>query len=76
MAVENPATAPGPESLTRREREVLAALATGRTTKLIAYELGLSDSTVRVLTRRGMKKLNVTNRREAIALVRAHARAT
>jgi DNA-binding NarL/FixJ family response regulator len=43
--------APAAESLTTREREVLAAAA-GHTSKAIAFDLGLSDSTVRVLMSR------------------------
>jgi DNA-binding CsgD family transcriptional regulator len=74
IAVENEPRARGPEVLTPRERHVLAAAALGRTNKLIAYELGLSDSTVRVLLARAARKLDVATRRELIALYRAHAR--
>jgi DNA-binding CsgD family transcriptional regulator len=73
LAVRNAPVAPGPESLTERERQVLAATALGRSTKLTAYELGLSASTVRVLLMRAAKKLGVETRRELVALYRAHA---
>jgi DNA-binding CsgD family transcriptional regulator len=74
VAVENPPVAPGPEILARRERQVLAAAALGRSNKLVAYELGLSDSTVRVLLARAAKKLAVDTRAELIALYLAHTR--
>jgi DNA-binding NarL/FixJ family response regulator len=48
--------------LTRREREVLAQLRHGKPNKLIAYELKISESTVKVHIRNIMKKLRVTNR--------------
>jgi DNA-binding NarL/FixJ family response regulator len=43
--------------LSLRERQVMAYLALGRSTKLIAYDLGISDSTVRVLATRARRKL-------------------
>lgn len=75
IAVENSPLDLGPEVLTARERQVVAAIAGGRTTKLIAYELGLSDSTVRVLLTRAMRKLRVRTRGELVALFIAHRRA-
>jgi DNA-binding CsgD family transcriptional regulator len=72
VAMENRAAIPGPEVLSARERQVVALYALGQTNKLIAYELGLSDSTVRVLLSRAAKKLGVCNRRELVALYRAH----
>jgi DNA-binding NarL/FixJ family response regulator len=53
------------EVLTRREREVLACVQRGRANKLIAYELGMSEHTVKVHVRRIMRKLQATNRTEA-----------
>jgi len=55
------------QALTGREREVLAFAAAGNTTKLIAFELGIADATVRVLLKRAAKKLGARNRRDAIA---------
>jgi len=43
--------------LTPREREIVDAVRGGRTHKEIAYDLGISDATVRVLYARAMKKL-------------------
>jgi DNA-binding CsgD family transcriptional regulator len=58
--------AAGLASLSDRERQVLALAATQRTNKLIAYELGLSDSTVRVLLTRACRKLGSRTREDAI----------
>jgi len=74
VAVENAPAAAGPEVLTPRERQVVAAAAAGRTNKLIAYELGLSDSTVRVLLTRASRKLATRSRQELVACYRAHER--
>jgi DNA-binding CsgD family transcriptional regulator len=75
VAVENEPQPPGPEVLSQRERQVVAAAALGHTNKVIAYQLGLKDSTVRVLLTRAIRKLDVTNRDELVALHRAHVRA-
>jgi DNA-binding CsgD family transcriptional regulator len=74
VAHDNAGVAPHPEVLAPRERQVVAAAAGGRTNKLIAYELGLGDSTVRVLLARAAKKLQVTSRKELVALYLAHSR--
>jgi DNA-binding CsgD family transcriptional regulator len=76
VAVENAPAVAGPDVLSTREQQVLSAAAAGRSNKLIAYELGLSDSTVRVLLARAAKKLRVRTRAELIALFRAHRRAS
>jgi DNA-binding NarL/FixJ family response regulator len=63
------ATEDGAESasaLSEREREVLAMAAMGHHNKLIAYELGLAHSTVRVLLHRAAAKLGAACRRDAI----------
>jgi DNA-binding CsgD family transcriptional regulator len=75
VAVENVRVAPTPAVLSARERQVVAAAVTGRTNKLIAYELGLSDSTVRVLLGRAKRKLELRTRRELVALYAAHTNA-
>jgi DNA-binding NarL/FixJ family response regulator len=48
--------------LTARERDVLRSLRSGHQNKIIAYELGISESTVKVHLRNIMKKLNASNR--------------
>ena len=64
VARENPPGAPGPEALSPRERQVLAFAKLGHHNKLIAYDLGIADSTVRVLLARASAKLGVHSRRE------------
>jgi DNA-binding NarL/FixJ family response regulator len=59
---------------TRNELAVLDRLKVGKANKIIAYELGLSESTVKVHVGRIMKKLNVTNRTQIV--YRAHALTT
>jgi DNA-binding CsgD family transcriptional regulator len=66
VARENPPGAPGPEALSARERQVLAYAKLGHHNKLIAYELGIADSTVRVLLARAAAKLGVRTRRELL----------
>jgi DNA-binding CsgD family transcriptional regulator len=48
--------------LSARERQVVSYVAFGHTNKLIAYELGISHSTVRVLLARAAAKLGVPSR--------------
>lgn len=50
---------------TPRQLEVLKLLRQGRPNKIIAYELKMQESTVKVHVRDIMKKMNVTNRTEA-----------
>ena len=51
---------------TCNELAVLDRLKVGKANKIIAYELGLSESTVKVHIGRIMKKLNVTNRTQIV----------
>ncbi|CAN5732338.1 hypothetical protein BH11MYX4_BH11MYX4_01600 [soil metagenome] len=60
--------------LSPRERTVLAAAAAGHHDKLIAHDLGLADSTVRVLLFRARRKLGAASRAEAITCFRATTR--
>ncbi len=53
---------------TSRERSVIRAIQQGKPNKIIAYELNLCVSTVKVHVRRVMKKLNVHNRTELAVL--------
>ena len=49
---------------TQREADVIDALTQGKPNKIIAYELNLQESTVKVHIRKIMKKLNAKNRTE------------
>jgi DNA-binding CsgD family transcriptional regulator len=69
VARENEAEVSGLATLSARERQVAAFLALGRTTKEIAYSLGISDSTTRVLLSRATTKLRVRSRQELVDLV-------
>jgi len=60
---ENPLT-----TLTRRELEVLSDLASGRTNKQIARDLGVSLNTVKFHVRNLFQKLGVNSRGQAIAM--------
>ncbi len=68
VAVENgPPTRPPRKDLSEREHQVMTQAHLGHTDKVIAYELGLSCSTVRVLLHRATRKLGASTRREALA---------
>jgi two-component system response regulator FixJ len=56
-------------ALSRREREVLLALARGDAQKTIAYDLGISARTVEIHRARMLRRLGVRNLAEAIRLV-------
>jgi DNA-binding CsgD family transcriptional regulator len=67
VARENQAPVDGLGSLTDRERQVVAYLAIGQSTKETAYALGISDVTVRILIRRASAKLGVHSRKALLA---------
>jgi DNA-binding CsgD family transcriptional regulator len=71
VARQNIPRARGPKELTEREREVVAFAAMGHHNKLIAYNLGISHSTVRVLMARAAGKLGAHSRDELIRRGRA-----
>jgi len=75
VARENAPKPLGPPRLSQREQQVVALAALGRSNKLIAYELGLAFSTVRVLMARASVKLGTTKRSELIERHNAVARA-
>jgi DNA-binding NarL/FixJ family response regulator len=54
-----------PERLTRREREVLELIARGRSNKRIAFELGISEKTVKTHVGHLFAKLGVADRTQA-----------
>jgi NarL family two-component system response regulator LiaR len=56
------------DRLTRREQEVLELLASGRSNKRIAFELGISEKTVKAHVGRVLAKLGVSDRTEAAVL--------
>jgi DNA-binding NarL/FixJ family response regulator len=62
--------------LTPRQMEVLDRLRLGKANKIIAYELGVSESTIKVEIHNIMKKMSATNRTEvacrATALAPSH----
>jgi DNA-binding NarL/FixJ family response regulator len=58
------------QQFTERQLAVLGSLKRGKTNKIIAHELKMSESTVKVHIRTIMKKLNATNRTEVVC--RAH----
>lgn len=54
--------------LTQREKEVLSLVAQGLSNKAIAYQIALSENTVRVHVARLMKKIGVSNRTQAASM--------
>jgi DNA-binding CsgD family transcriptional regulator len=56
------------DKLSPRARQILEALASGHTNKVIAYDLGISERTVEVHRARMMKQLGVHHLSEAIRL--------
>lgn len=66
VARENEPHARGPNALSDREKQVLGYARLGHHDKLIAYELGIKDSTVRVLMSRAKAKLGVRTRAELL----------
>jgi DNA-binding NarL/FixJ family response regulator len=55
-----------------RQSEVIRMLWNGSSNKVIAYELRMAESTVKVHIRQIMKKLNVTNRTLVVLRTQAH----
>ena len=73
-----PTPTPAPRALSRfsadlftpKELEVLRSLASGRQNKLIAYDLSICETTVKVHLRHIFRKLGTTNRTHAALLAR------
>ena len=68
-----PAAAPAP-SLSRREQQVLDLLSLGHSNKLIAYDLGISVSSVATHLRRAATKLRLQSTRDLVRWARARRR--
>jgi DNA-binding NarL/FixJ family response regulator len=56
------------QTLTRRQRDVLALISEGRSNKLIADALGMSESTVKAHVKQIIRRLHVANRTQAALL--------
>jgi DNA-binding NarL/FixJ family response regulator len=66
LLTARPDRAPGRQDrLTSRQVAVLSHLQQGKANKIIAYELGMSESTVKVHVRNIMRKMGATNRTQA-----------
>jgi DNA-binding CsgD family transcriptional regulator len=68
LARENQTRLPGLHVLTEREQQVVASALTGKSNKEIAYDLGVSHSTARVLLARALARLGVHSRADLFAL--------
>jgi DNA-binding CsgD family transcriptional regulator len=66
VARRNDVRMPQPSTLSPRERQALGFAALGDSNKLIAYELGISASTVGVLLHRAAQKLGCHSRAELL----------
>jgi len=58
--------------LTRRQRDVLALISQGKSNKLIADALAMSESTVKAHVKQIIKRLHVSNRTQAALLATGH----
>ena len=64
---ENPTlTAPCPSDLSARQSQILRCLRRGLANKLIAFELGMSEGTVKVHVRKLMRKVQAQNRTQLV----------
>jgi two-component system, NarL family, response regulator LiaR len=68
LAERPPESGVAVDGLTRREREVLELIAGGRSNKRIAFELGISEKTVKTHVGHLLAKLGVTDRTQAAML--------
>jgi DNA-binding NarL/FixJ family response regulator len=71
-AYQDVSTPGGIDSLTRRESQVAALAQLGHSNKVIAFELGLGHSTVRVLLSRAAFKFGVRTRVDLVDRIRSH----
>jgi two-component system, NarL family, nitrate/nitrite response regulator NarL len=64
------------QALTRRQRDVLARISEGRSNKVIADALGMSESTVKAHVKQIIRRLHVANRTQAALLATRPGRVT
>lgn len=62
LAAQAPAGQAERHRLTARERQIVQCLARGASNKVIARELDVSESTVKIHVQNVLKKLNLTSR--------------
>lgn len=77
--ISSPGTDPVPARrnlLTSRQMDVLSQLQQGKANKIIAYDLGMSESTVKVHIRNIMRKMGATNRTQVVYKARMNDIAT
>jgi DNA-binding NarL/FixJ family response regulator len=55
-----------PKDFTTRENQIVAALLKGKSNKVIAYDIGLAESSVKYHIRSVLRKLHARNRTEAV----------
>jgi two-component system nitrate/nitrite response regulator NarL len=68
-AAPSPTEASGMDLLSAREREVLALIARGDTNKLIARQLDIAETTVKIHVQRILRKLQLSSRVQAAVFV-------
>ena len=66
LAIENAPKSRGPDFLSPREREVILRALHGADNKVIAYDLGIQHSTVKVLMSRAATKMGVHTRQQLL----------
>jgi len=71
VAAAVPVREPAPAALAPRERQILALIASGRTSREIASQLGIARSTVDSCTRSAMAKTDSRTRVQAAARIAA-----
>jgi two-component system, NarL family, nitrate/nitrite response regulator NarL len=65
LSEEKRPTSPGEAGLTEQEGKILELITTGKSNKLIAHDLGITEGTVKVHVKHLLKKLNLKSRVEA-----------
>ena len=60
------------KKLTKRQFQVLSLIAQGKSNKQIAYEMGVSEATVKLHINALLRSLNATNRTQAVITAQKH----